>query len=317
MTLPRFDDLPAGPEGGRLGWGVFGDTDNAGLLNLQTPERVLAATKLVRTGKVFPLTTPLDLIDPPLFGRGKPEHHVLTRGGRANDDYLDNFYPQAAAQWDSLAHVAYSVDNFYNGVTERQVLEDHRDTIEHWAARGVACRGVILDMTSDAVLDGRDYTPGESYGFTVDEVERARAAAGVEIRPGDALFLHTGYLTWYREQPQALKDRICERTELTAVGIERSEEMARYLWDLHIWAIVSDNPAVEQWPFGQADEDGFYWSMHPTLIGSFGMALGELWWLADLMRDCAADGVHEFLLVSAPLPIPGGIGSPANAVALK
>jgi hypothetical protein len=33
--------------------------------------------------------------------------------------------------------------------------------------------------------------------------------------------------------------------------------------------------------------------------------------------DCAADGVYEMFLVSAPLNAPGGIGSPANAVAIK
>lgn len=53
------------------------------------------------------------------------------------------------------------------------------------------------------------------------------------------------------------------------------------------------------------------------LIGQFGMALGELWWLADLAADCAADGIYEMLCVSAPLNAPGGIGSPANAVAIK
>jgi hypothetical protein len=47
------------------------------------------------------------------------------------------------------------------------------------------------------------------------------------------------------------------------------------------------------------------------------MAIGELWDLDALAEDCDADGVFEFLLVSAPLHVPGGIGSPSNAVALK
>jgi hypothetical protein len=47
------------------------------------------------------------------------------------------------------------------------------------------------------------------------------------------------------------------------------------------------------------------------------MALGELWWLKDLADDCASDGVYATFLVSAPLNAPGGIGSPANAVAIK
>jgi hypothetical protein len=33
--------------------------------------------------------------------------------------------------------------------------------------------------------------------------------------------------------------------------------------------------------------------------------------------DCAEDGVYEALLTSAPMHASGGIGSPANALALK
>jgi hypothetical protein len=47
------------------------------------------------------------------------------------------------------------------------------------------------------------------------------------------------------------------------------------------------------------------------------MALGELWWLSDLASSCAADGVHESFLISVPMNAPGGIGSPANAMAIK
>jgi hypothetical protein len=53
------------------------------------------------------------------------------------------------------------------------------------------------------------------------------------------------------------------------------------------------------------------------LIGQFGMALGELWWTEELAADCAADGVYEVFVVSTPLHLPGGIGSPANALAIK
>jgi hypothetical protein len=45
--------------------------------------------------------------------------------------------------------------------------------------------------------------------------------------------------------------------------------------------------------------------------------IGELWWLDDLARDCAADGVHEFFFTSAPLNVIGGVGSPPNALAIK
>jgi hypothetical protein len=47
------------------------------------------------------------------------------------------------------------------------------------------------------------------------------------------------------------------------------------------------------------------------------MPLGELWRLGALAADCAADGIHTMLLVSAPLNVPGGAGTPASALALK
>jgi hypothetical protein len=53
------------------------------------------------------------------------------------------------------------------------------------------------------------------------------------------------------------------------------------------------------------------------LIGQLGLALGELWWLHDLARSSRADGRYTCFLTSAPLNLPGGVGSPANALAVK
>lgn len=42
-----------------------------------------------------------------------------------------------------------------------------------------------------------------------------------------------------------------------------------------------------------------------------------MWALEELAEDCAADGVYEFLLTAAPLPITGAVGSPVNPIAVK
>ena len=47
------------------------------------------------------------------------------------------------------------------------------------------------------------------------------------------------------------------------------------------------------------------------------MALGELWSLDALADDCARDGVYECMVVAIPLNLPRGVGSPANAIAIK
>ena len=118
--LPKYEDLPAAADGGKSGWGLFGPDDSVGLFNLQTPERIAEAARLVKRGAVFPLDAPLDAFVPPIAAsRGAPRHTVVHRAGTIGfDDLYDNFYPQASSQWDSLGHVGYGPDVFYNGATE-------------------------------------------------------------------------------------------------------------------------------------------------------------------------------------------------------
>jgi hypothetical protein len=48
----------------------------------------------------------------------------------------------------------------------------------------------------------------------------------------------------------------------------------------------------------------------------FGMSIGELWDLKALSAHCKKTGRYSFLLTSAPLNIPGLVGSPPNALAI-
>ena len=68
--LPSYDELPLAPQGGRSAWGMFGPDDQVGLVNLMTRERVLAASRLVRKGAVFPLNAPVDAFEPGTEGEG-------------------------------------------------------------------------------------------------------------------------------------------------------------------------------------------------------------------------------------------------------
>ena len=95
-------------------------------------------------------------------------------------------------------------------------------------------------------------------------------------------------------------------------GLDASAATAGWLWDRRIAAVAADNPALEALRVDATD--GF---QHRRLIALQGMAIGELWDLEELSQDCAADGVYEFMLVSAPLNVPGAVGSPANAYAIK
>jgi kynurenine formamidase len=312
--LPSYDELPPAPQGGRSAGGVFGAEDNVGLFNLQTPERVLEAARLIRRGALFPLDAPVDAFSPPIAAsRGAPRHRVLHVPGTFGfDDVLDNFFPQGSSQWDSLGHVGYAPDMFYNGATEEDVATGRRNTIDHWARRGIAGRAVLLDMVATLADDGRPYDPGTNAAFTVDDLELARKRSGVEFQPGDVLLIHTGFAAWWVDQPPA--ERWKQNRAPSTPGVANGEEMCRYLWNSHVSAVASDTFAVEATPLRRDEVTGF---LHRMLIGQFGMALGELWWTEDLAVDCAADGVYEMFFTSAPLNSPGGIGSPPNALAIK
>ena len=311
--LPKYRDLPEAPLGGRSGWGLFGPDDSVGLLNLQTPDKIVAAARLIRRGACFPLDAPNDAIAPPLASsRGIARHRVLHSPGSIGfDDVYDNVYPQVSSQWDSLGHMGYAPDAFYNGATEDDIATGRRNTIEHWARRGIAGRAVLLDLER-TVGGGDDYDLGTSLRFSVEDLEAARARAGVEIQPGDVLIVHTGFGAWYARQDAGTRESLARGEGRP--GIANGEAMCEFLWDLHIAAIASDTYAVEAFPPDRGDPTGF---LHRMLIGQFGMALGELWRTDALAADCAADGVCEMFLTAAPWHAPGAIGSPANALAIK
>ena len=313
--LPAYRDLPVtagSPEGSA--WGLWGDDDQLGCLNLITPERTAAAARLVRKGAVFPLNLRIDQPDPPLYGRGRVKQTIVG-GPNGRDDYLDNFWPQASSQWDSLRHIRHPEDGWYNGVPTEEIVEGSgRLGIENMATRGIAARGVLLDVDRYLASQGRPIDHSTKVVITPDDLEACRAAQGVAIETGDVLLIHTGWLRWYLASATPVqREQMSDRDQLHAPGLGPPEAMAEYLWDLHIAAIAADNPALEAWPFDPRPGGFLHWK----LIPHFGMPIGELWHLADLAADCARDGIWEFFFTSAPMNVPGGVGSPPNALAIK
>jgi kynurenine formamidase len=316
--LPSFAQLPAKPGNpARSSWGLWGDDDELGCLNLLTPERITAAARLVRKGAIFALNLRIDRPDPPLYGRGRVKQTITGEGGNGRDDYLDNFWPQASSQWDSLRHIRHPEYGWYNGVREEQIVagDGGKLGIDVFARRGIAGRGVLLDVGSYLRAEGRPLDQASSTVVTPGDLEACRKSQGTGVQTGDILLVRTGWLTWYlNETTPEQREEMADRNQLRAPGLGPAQEMAAYLWDLHVAAVAADNPALEAWPPASREADGF---MHTTLIPLLGMPIGELWQLDDLAADCAADGRYEFFFTSAPLNVPGGVGSPPNALAIK
>jgi kynurenine formamidase len=317
IKLPSYDELPvrAGAPAGAA-WGVFGDDDEVGTINLLTPERVVAATSSIRTGKVFALNLPINIPDPPLFTRGKHTHTVkiFPNAEFVLDDFLDNFYPQASSQWDALAHVKHPIHGAYNGIPDNQMTGrgGMRLGIDNLARRGIAGRGVLADVARyhERVGKSIDFTTAKS--IPLEDVQAALEDEGVELRAGDILLVRIGWTKFYLSASDEIKAELAKETVVP--GIEGSERTARWLWNNHLAAVASDSPALEALPKPAGEEAEF---LHFHMLAFFGMPIGEMWNLEGLADDCAADGDYDFFLTSAPLNIPGGVGSPPNALAIK
>jgi kynurenine formamidase len=290
------------------------------MINLQTPERIAAAAKLVKRGAVFSLNWAQHKPDPPLFGRGALRHTVIRRTpiGHHSDDVLDNFYPQASSQWDGLTHVGDYEHGFWGGVTVQELrasADKKRLGIDHWARRGIVGRCVLLDVARYRAAQGRPIDCGSNDVITLEELEATRAAQGVALEPGDVWLLRTGWVGWYDQQRYGTRFALGDRNTFKAPGLACTEALAEYIFDHHPAAVASDNPSLEAWPPPNfLAPDGF---LHHYLLGRFGIAIGEMFVLDPLAEDCAKDRIYEALITAAPLHIEGGTGSPANALVLK
>jgi kynurenine formamidase len=196
------------------------------------------------------------------------------------------------------------------------VLSGGRNCIAQLAQKGIVTRGVVLDLESVARERDESYSPGTSFSFTVDDLERARANAEITYRQGDIIVLRTGFLRWYRSLPAPDRERISHPRELRACGLEHTERMAEYLWNSHAAAVAADCPSLEVWPQDYSEAGFPFGALHRILLGQFGMWIGELWELDNLADRCAQIGRHEVLIASAPLHVEGGVSSPANALAI-
>jgi len=312
--LPRYDDLPIDPgKPPRATWGVFGEDDQVGTLNLIGDSEVRAAAGCVRSGRVFALNWDVELPRPAILGR-HDVRHTLLEDAVGRDEFYDSFYPQSSSQWDGLTHVRHPEWGFYNGHEAPDAAAGVLG-IQHWARRGIVGRFVLADVARHRGDKGRPLDCSKRTPVSAAELEAVLGDQGVELRGGDILLLRFGWTAWY----ESLGDE--ERRALATAGISfggpgisADESSARWLWDHGVAAIGADCPALEATPFDQTHVDGF---LHYRLIPLLGMAIAELLALDGLAEDCSADGVYDGLFTAAPINKTGGAGSPANALAIK
>jgi len=306
---PSFDELPQIEKLGlRNAWDVL-DHD-LGTLARSSPERIVESAGLVREGTVLPLSLSLSELDPPLFGREAARHEIFATDRNTLDDRLDAFYPQGSSQWDGLRHVRAREFGFFGGSAGDFAPGEGALGIEHWARRGIVGRGVLIDVVAHRERLGRSYDPLGAEPIEAQELREILAAQQLELRRGDVICVRTGWIGAYRKLDADARSALA--SDARASGLAGSEDMARLLWDSGAIAVAADNPTLEVAP-----GDPAVGSLHRRLIPMLGFVVGELLDLDALASLSASDSRWDFMFVAAPLNLPGGVGSPANAVAIR
>ncbi|MGZ4614928.1 MAG: cyclase family protein [Actinomycetes bacterium] len=283
----------------------YGDGDEAGALNEITPAKVLEAAGLVRTGVVHDLAHVLHADIPAFPGRTFRQHlttnahHVNRRRpdagpegwGRNSVNWIVEQVTatqQMGTHMDALNHLQVG-DRTYNGYRLADIVEEHGtnklgvDTLPQ-----VVTRGLMLDI---AKLRGVDrLSAGEV--ITPADAEAALAAYRTDVRPGDAVFFHTGWGSLWGVD-----------NEMYGGGEPGpGMDLAGWLAD-HRVALTG----CDTWSFGPvpAEDPGQPFVVPQTLNTRHGVVVVENLRLAGL----AAADVHEYMLVISHAKLLGSTGA--------
>ena len=302
-------------------WGRWGADDQAGTWNLVGPEQIKHAASLVKQGKTIPLSLPYYKDGPQTgsWGRFNPILYAAFTGtdvatgqqdlvalgltprpGVGFSDHTVIMPTQSGTQWDCLNHVFWEGKMYNNRPAEEiSAAGSAHNGVEHVADKGVA-RGVLADIARHKGVDSLE--PG--YAITSDDIEGFLESKDIEILPGDALFVRTGFLGARRGDWGDYAGGDAPGISLHAAPWIRRKDIA---------ALASDTWGLEVRP----NEIGYYQPLHAVLLVHTGLAFGEIFDLDALADDCAQDGVYAFMLVAPHLPITGSSGTPVGALALK
>lgn len=283
----------------------FGPDDTLGAVNRLSPQGVLDAVELVKTGKTYALgvvTGPDSPAYPPRYykmtilqlddGVGAPfgSNHLT-----GNDDLMIT-YMGVGSQIDGLGHVGID-HHYYNNVHAKDFVSVTGLTrFSTSDIPPIVTRGVLLDV---AKLAGKAMLE-EGTAINRAEIDAAAKAQGVTIREGDVVLLHTGWMN--------LSETDGERFMKGEPGL--GVEGAKYLASLGVVAVGADSFGVEAIPF---ETEGEFFPVHQELLARSGIYLLEN---MDT-RELAKDEAWEFLFVLGQPRFAGSVQAIINPVAIR
>jgi kynurenine formamidase len=305
QAIERFETVEAIPSA--TNWGRWGKEDERGAANYITDSVTKSAAGLIRTGRIYNLSLPIQGRGVPRMSwRPEPKLVVSFHGMDLPDDETAGRYMKAAddhlaisvhtgTHIDALAH-CWSANRIYNGFPAGTVTEAGAQHCGIDELKQMVGRGVLLDVRS--FRKGAPLRAGEV--ISGDELAACANHQKTELREGDILLIRTGWLEDFREE----QGDLCFDQE-PGIGLDAAE----WIRERRFAAVGADNFAVEAVP----SETGLAGPVHLRLIRDSGCYLFEL----VVLKDLAADQVYEFFFVAAPLQICGALGSPVAPLAIS
>lgn len=278
-------------------------TDTASPIG-SAPGPVSPADVLGAATRILDLSRPMVLGMPqspnhPEYRLSMPRRHgdaVRVDGGSAANDLLISG-THVGTHIDALGHVSHCGE-LHGGVDASAAQVGGRlSTHGVEQITPIVTRGVLLDI---AGLHGVTSLPG-GHEITVEELDAALVASGATPQPGDVLLIRSGWGTHW-DDPVAYVGR---DSGVPGIG----ESGAQWCADLAPVALGADTIAFECLPAGAGHA---VLPAHRVLLVERGIYIIETMALDEL----AATGVHEFVLVVAPLHLVGATGSPVRPLAL-
>jgi kynurenine formamidase len=155
----------------------------------------------------------------------------------------------------------------------------------------IVLRGVVLDVAGYKEIP----VLPDAYVITPEDIQGTLTRQAVQVRPGTAVLIRTGFYRHLRDGNPAYKDNIA------GLGLEA----AQLLFGQGMILAGADNMTVEAFP----PKDH---AVHRFLLVHNGVAHLENLYLEDL----AAQQVYEFLLIVTPLRLLGATGSWVHPIAI-
>ncbi len=294
---------------------TWGRGDQAGASNWITPEKILEAARLVKTGKIYEIGQVYEK-GMPLFGArtyallspGAPSYS-LPGSNRivGNDEFLCAEIGQVGTQFDGPGHIGMKVtmadgsveDVYYNGFTGAEMYSPYglrKLGVEN--IKPILTRGILIDL---AGYKGVPNLPAR-YEVTLADVRGALARQGLsetDLRPGDALLFRYGWASFWSEPAKY-------NTDPPGIGLE----VARWVAARKASMVGSDQSGTEVLP---NPDPNLVFPVHQELIMKNGIFNIENLALDELARDSA----YEFLFVFTPVRFKGATGSPGRPLAIR